>query len=164
MGIEQKFSNKKLDQLLQEIPNILSQEIIRSFSYLGEECIRKVRDRSGDDSWYDQTGNLRSSIGYAVIEDGRKIIESAFRTVKNGTQGANEGKKMIDELASQYAKTYALVVVAGMDYAEYVEAMKGKDVLASTEIWAKLEINKYLEKSLERAYGRISKLQHQFGL
>lgn len=165
MGIEQKFSNNKLDQLLQEIPQILSQEIIRSFSYLGEQCVKRIRDRSGDDSWYDQTGNLRSSIGYAVIENGKKIIESAFQSVKpTANEGANEGRKMIDELATQYANTYALVVVAGMEYAEYVEAMKGKDVLASTEIWAKREMQRYLDKSLERAYGRIMSLQHKLGL
>lgn len=164
MGIARKFSSNNLDRFLKEIPKIVSGEIIRSFSYLGEQCVKRIRERSADDSWYDQTGNLRSSIGYAVIEDGRKIIESAFQQVANGTQGANEGRKLIDELASQYAKTYALVVVAGMEYAEYVEAMKGKDVLASTEIWAKQQLQQYLNKSLERAYGRIQKLQHQLGL
>lgn len=164
MGIKQSFSSNKLDLFLQTIPQIVSEEIIRSLSYLGEQSIKRIRDRSGDESWYDQTGNLRSSIGYAVIEDGKKIIESAFKTVKNGLQGAEAGRKLIDELASQYSKTYALVVVAGMEYAEYVEAMKNKDVLASAEIWAKQQINRYLEKSLERAYGRIFKLQTQLGL
>lgn len=71
---------------------------------------------------------------------------------------------MIEELASKYAETYALVVVAAMEYADFVEAMKNKDVLASTELWAKREINQYLDKSLERAYGKILKLQQQLGL
>lgn len=164
MAIKRAFSPKKIDELLIAIPTVISEEIIRSFSYLGEQCVKAIRDRSGDDSWYDQTGNLRSSIGYAVIEDGRKIIESAFPTVKEGTKGANEGRKMIDELAREYARTYALVVVAGMDYAEYVEAMKNKDVLATTEVWAKTKVNEYLQKSLNRAQDRINALQGKLGL
>lgn len=158
MGIEKTFSPRRLDDILQIIPAVFSEEIIRAFSRLGEECIIKIRDRSADESWYDQTGNLRSSIGYAVIEDGKKIIESAFPVIKEGTQGANEGRKMVDELAKEYAKTYALVVVAGMEYAEYVEAMKNKDVLASTEIWAKGIINSYLQNALMRVEKRIQKL------
>lgn len=164
MGIEAEFSSKQLDSFMEEVPKIISQEIIRAFSYLGEQCVKRIRDRSADESWYDQTGNLRSSIGYAVIEDGRKIIESAFPVIKNGREGANKGRLLIDELASLYAKTYAMVVVAGMEYAEYVEAMNGKDVLASTEIWAKQQVDTYLKKSLLRAKNRIQKLQRQVGL
>lgn len=164
MAIKSTVSPNKIDELLTAIPAVVSEEIIRSFSYLGEQCVKAVRDRSGDDSWFDQTGNLRSSIGYAVIEDGRKIIESAFNVVKTGTQGANEGRKMIDTLAQEYAKTYAMVVVAGMEYAEYVEAMEGKDVLASTEVWAKSKVNEYLQKSMIRAQDRIQALQRKLGL
>ena len=146
------------------IPDILAGEIVRAFSYLGEQCVKRVRDRTGDESWYDQTGNLRSSIGYAVYEQGKAIIQSAFEQVKKGSQGPIEGRKMVDELASKYSQTYALVVVAGMEYSEYVEAMKCKDVLASTELFAKSKMNEYLEKAKERAFGKILQLQHQLGL
>lgn len=149
---------------MNSIPEIMSQEIIRTLSSLGEQCVRNIRDKSADTSWYDQTGNLRSSIGYAVIEDGKKIIESAFSVVKEGSKGSEQGRKMIDELAALYSRTYALVVVAGMEYAEYVEAMKNKDVLASTEIWAKSKINEYLSKAINRANDRIYKLQKELGL
>ena len=164
MAIIQTTPKKAVDDFLRAIPSIISGEIIRAFSYLGEQCVKKVRDRPGDKSWNDQTGNLRSSVGYAVYEEGRTIIESAFNVVGKGSFGSSEGKKMIEELASKYAETYALVVVAAMEYADFVEAMKNKDVLASTELWAKREINQYLDKSLERAYGKILKLQQQLGL
>ena len=147
-----------------EVPKILQEEIFRALAYLGEQCIRRIRDRSGEDSWFDQTGNLRSSIGYAIYGQGRKIIESTFAVVKNGSQGATEGKRMIDELASKYAETFALVVVAGMEYADLVEAMNNKDVLASTELWAKAEVQKYLDRSKTRAENRIIKLYQQLGL
>lgn len=150
--------------LMDAAPRILQEEIIRALSYLGEQCIIRIRDRSGKESWFDQTGNLRSSIGYAVFEQGREVIKSAFNVVKNGAQGSADGKKMIDELASKYSETYALVVVAGMEYADYVEAMENKDVLASTELWAKQEVQRYLDRAKERAIIRITKLYQQLGL
>ena len=155
MGIKFTTPQEAIDDLMNVIPAIIESEIIRAFSYLGEQCIKRIRDRGPKESWFDQTGNLRSSIGYAVYDYGKKVIESTFEVVKNGSQGASVGRKVIDDLASKYAETYALVVVAGMDYAEAVEARDNKDVLASTELWAKQEIQKYLNKALERAYGKI---------
>ncbi len=164
MGIECTTPKKVVDEFMNALPSIIDGEITRALSYLGEQCVKKVRDRAGTDSWFDQTGNLRSSIGYAVYGEGRKIIESAFSIVKQGSQGAEEGKRMIDELASRYAETYAMVVVAGMGYADAVEARENKDVLASTELWAKQEVNKYLNQAVERARSNILKLQQKFGL
>lgn len=152
------------NDLMADVPKILQEEIVNALAYLGEQCIIKIRDRSGEESWFDQTGNLRSSIGYAIYGYGRKVIESAFNVIKSGSQGAAEGKRMIDDLASRYAETFALVVVAGMDYADIVEAMETKDVLASTELWAKQEVQKYLDRAKEKAVRRIAQLQKQLGL
>ncbi len=153
----------KFNNLMADIPGILHEEIFRSLSYLAEQCIARIRDRSGEDSWFDQTGNLRSSIGYAIYSEGRKLIESSFDVVRKGSYGAAHGKQMVDELASKYAETYALVVVAGMEYADFVEAMNNKDVLASTELWAKAEVYKYLDRAKTRAENRILKLYQQLG-
>lgn len=152
------------NELMDFIPRIFQEEIFRTLAYLGEQSIARIRDRAGEDSWFDQTGNLRSSIGYAIYGEGRKIIESTFAVVKNGTQGAAEGKRMIDELASKYAETFALVVVAGMEYADAVEARDNKDVLASTELWAKAKVQEYLDRAKEKAIRRIKKMQQQMGL
>lgn len=138
---------------------IMREEIVRAFSYLGEQSIEKARDRDEVDSWFDHTGNLRSSIGYSVYEHGKKLIESAFTPIKGGTLGKSEGQKMVEELASNYSSTYALVVVAAMSYADYVEACKNKDVLASTEIWAKSKVDDYLKKAVERATKRINAIK-----
>lgn len=153
-----------VSQLMDAIPDILHQEIVRAFSYLGEQCVRRVRDRAGDDSWFDQTANLRSSVGYAVYDKGRLLIESAFEQVGAGSAGSAKGRQLVEELAAKYAQTYALVVLAGMEYADFVEAMKNKDVLASTELWARSRLEEYLEKAKIRALGRISQLRRQLGL
>lgn len=146
-----------VDLYLKECTRILMEEINRGLYILGEKCVTKVRDRSYESSWIDHTGNLRSSIGYSVYNHGKKVIESAFNIVKGGKEGAEAGRKMVEDLASQYAQTYALVILAGMNYAEQVEKIETKDVLASTELWAKKEIDGIIEKSVGRAKKRIEK-------
>lgn len=152
------------NRLMEAIPGILQEEMFRALSYLGEQSIKRIRDRGPEESWFDQTGNLRSSIGYAVYGEGRKIIESAFEVVKDGNEGPSEGKRMIDELASKYAETFALVVVAGMEYADAVEARENKDVLASTELWAKAKVQEYIDRAKTRAENRIVKLYQKLGI
>ena len=158
MGVKMTTTKSQILNYISLSMKIVHDEIFRALSYLGEQCVIKIRDRSANESWIDQTGNLRSSIGYAIYEKGRKEIESAFKIVKTGVEGSSEGKKMIDELASSYSNTYALVVVAGMNYAEYVEAKDNKDVLASTELFARKEVGKYLSKAIKRAEAKIEKL------
>ena len=155
MGIKVKGINQ-LNSYLQRYRQIVYEELIRSLSYLGEQCVKKARDRAEEDSWFDHTGNLRSSVGYAVYEMGKKKIESAFPVIKQGGEGADEGKKMVDELARLYSKTYTLVVVAAMSYAEYVESMDNKDVLASTELWASSQIDAYMSRTKQRVEQRVA--------
>lgn len=157
MGI--KCENvSSFDNVLEKATKIVYEEMLRTLSYLGEQCVTRIKDRTAEESWIDQTGNLRSSIGYAVFDNGAKIMQSTFQQVLQGAEGVREGQQYVDMLASQYARTYALVVVAGMSYAEYVEAKESKDVLASTELWAKAKINEYLERGKTRAEKRINSL------
>lgn len=150
-------STQELDRIFTGIADIIREEMLRTLRYLGEQCNRRIRDRSAQESWIDRTGNLRSSIGYAVFEYGRLQMESAFKVVLDGGEGVEAGRRYVRELASEFAKTYALVVVAGMSYAEYVEAIESKDVLASTELWARSKIDEYMQKTRERTEKRINK-------
>ena len=148
----------EVDRILYKSLEILKDEITKNLVKLGEECIAKIRDRSKEESWIDRTGNLRSSIGYAVYDYGIKQIESAFQIVRNGNEGSSEGKKMISQLGNEYSNAYALVVVAGMNYASHVEALENKDVLASTELWAKSIVDSRLKRAKKAAVEKINKL------
>ena len=154
-----KTPKQAIDFFFRQALQIVHDEVDQALSYLGEQCIIRIRDRKAEESWIDQTGNLRSSIGYAICDYGKKYIESTFAVIRKGSEGASEGRKMVNELAAKYANVYALVVVAGMNYAEYVEAIDSKDVLASTEIWAKNKVNDYLKQAEQRAANRINKLK-----
>ena len=118
----------------------------------------RVRDREQSESWIDRTGNLRSSIGYAVYDYGRKAIESSFAAVRGGSEGSTAGREMVNRLASEYSNVYALVVVAAMNYADFVEAKENKDVLASTELWARSVVDKRLKNAVDKALSRINKM------
>lgn len=159
MGIKCSVSSASLKRYFIKCHNIIAQEIKRALLRLGEESVAKIRDRGADESWIDHTGNLRSSIGYAIYNYGKVEIESAFAVVNQGTEGAQVGRELIRELASLYADTYALVILAGMDYASDVEAIESKDVLASTELWAKKVVSTYMEKAKERAEKKINDLK-----
>ena len=159
MGIKASFTNSSLDNYFAQVLQIAKEETTRTLSYLGEQCIARIRNRSGEESWFDRTGNLRSSIGYGVFEHGKKQIESTFAQVLGGTEGSAKGRAYVEQLAQQYADTYALIVVAGMDYAEIVEALDNKDVLASTELWAKQEIERYMTITKYRIEKRVRKLE-----
>lgn len=83
--------------------------------------------------YQDQTGNLSSSIGYCILRDGEIIREGGFRIVKNGAEGAARGREYLHQLAQEHKEGIVLLIVAGMEYAGYVEA-RGFDVLDSAEI------------------------------
>jgi hypothetical protein len=156
MAITQHTPQAQIDALFNSIAQIVAEEMQTALVRLGEMCVTRVRDRSGEESWIDQTGNLRSSIGYAVYDHGKEIFRSQFRQVLNGADGPSAGQRMIEALAAQYSNTYALVVVAGMSYAEYVEAMRNKDVLASTKLWAEKQVANTLKLAMQKAEKRIN--------
>lgn len=146
MGIRMTTKLDEIHNMLMKEAERVKKLTIRTLSYLGEQCVTRVRDRDGDKSWYDQSGNLRSSVGYVIAHNGSIVQYSDFNQVKQGSEGSKAGKDLTEELVKRYSNDYVLVVVAGMNYAEYVEAMDNKDVLASTELWAKDRIPMMFEK------------------
>ena len=120
--------------------------IVHALSYLGELCVIEARDRPQEVSWIDRSGNLRSSIGYAIAHNGKILRYSDFTQVKQGNDGVKEGKTFAEEIARKFTNGYVLVVVAGMNYAELVEAMESKNVLASAELFARKKLPEMMSK------------------
>ncbi len=146
MGIKLVTSESAIhDAIIQEIDRV-NKLTLRALSYLGEKCVIEARDRSPEESWIDRTGNLRSSIGYVIASEGKIIKYSDFTVVKNGSDGPEAGKALAEEIAKKYRSGYVLVVVAGMSYAEYVEAMDNKVVLASAELFARQQLPSMMHK------------------
>lgn len=159
MGIKLTTAHDALGNFFRQAFEIIRQEMLICFTKLGEESIVRIRDRSAEESWIDHTANLRSSIGYAVYDHANKVIESTFETVGNGSEGSAEGRKMVEELIKEYSKVYALVVVAAMNYADFVEAKENKDVLASTELWARSVVDGKIKLAVDKAVKRINQIR-----
>lgn len=66
---------------------------------------------------------------------------------------------MVADLAKEYSQVYALVVVAAMNYADFVEAKENKDVLASTELWARSVVDGKLKLAVDKAVSRINQIK-----
>lgn len=148
---------REMRKYFQKVEGILVKAVREAFAMCGEEAVAFAKDRPQDESWYDHTGNLRSSIGYGLYEHGLNIITSSFRGA--GAEGVTTGEKMIKELAEEYRDAaISLVVVAGMNYAEYVEAIDGKDVLASAELKAKSRIDGILRRAINNAEKEIERI------
>lgn len=79
MGIRMTTSASALDAFLQRAARKIQENVLKALSKLGDESVVRIRNRSAKESWIDHTGNLRSSIGFAVYEQGSKYMESAFR-------------------------------------------------------------------------------------
>lgn len=126
MGIKPNFSNKDLDKLNQFIIDDTLQKCIKAYLYLGENVVAHAKQSVG---FMDQTGNLRSSIGYVLFVNGQVYKEF----YEGRALGTSEGKQFARELASRAKKAQlVLVFTAGMNYAYSVES-RGYNVLAASE-------------------------------
>lgn len=153
MGITMKTKMSDVKKLIMSEIDRVELLTVRALSRLGDECVKVARDRTPEASWTDRTGNLRSSIGYVIANNGKVIHYSDFKQVKQGNEGTKVGKDLATEIVNRTVGDYVLVVVAGMNYAEFVEARDNKDVLATPELFAKKELPKMMEK-LERQFAK----------
>jgi S-methylmethionine-dependent homocysteine/selenocysteine methylase len=102
--------------------------------YVGLEFVKEARTAR---RYIDRTGNLRSSIGYFVLEEGKVVKKGGFSPVSStATAGPSEGREFIAKIASEYPEGIVLIGVAGMSYAAYVEA-HGLNVTDSATVLAK---------------------------
>ena len=118
----------EVDAYLEEQIQRIEQQTIYNLSYVGDRCSNEARSTN---SYKDQTGNLRSSIGYVIVKDGM----SDFTTVKNGREGTQGGAAFARQLVKEFPSGIVLIVVAGMNYAAHVSA-RGYNVLDSAELLA----------------------------
>ena len=110
----------------------LKTAIIYNLGFIGEQVLNAARSTN---SYKDQTGNLRSSLGYIISVDGDIVQMSDFQAVKEGIEGSKGGKEYALQLVQEFPNGIVLIVVAGMNYASYVSA-KGYDVIDSAELLA----------------------------
>lgn len=140
MGITANFNPNEIDDVFRELLEEVERQTIETLQHVGEEAVKLSRLPHAKD-WRDDTGNLRSSVGYTIFKDGTPL-KANFQAVGGGSEGIAQGEKLAAQVGGK-TQGYALVVVAGMKYAVYVES-KGRDVLTGAEAYAKQQIAREL--------------------
>lgn len=147
MPIKCTTPQSEIDAELRKALEEMNRKVIACLQYAGEAAVTEARSYNGK-AYTDQTSNLRSSTGYVIVKDGKIVETSAFDKAGSGTDGSKgeaNGKAYAKQLASQFPNGYALIVVAGMEYASYV-ADKGYNVLDSSERIARQVAQQLLSK------------------
>lgn len=143
MGIEVNFTTEDVRKRFDAFLKKVQEGQIKRLMKLGEMCVNHARSVPKEQGFEDQTGNLRSSIGYAVFVDGI-AVHSFYDTVKGGVTGERTGRALAEKVGGE-TNGICLVVTAGMNYALHVES-KGRDVLTGAERLAERELPRMLEE------------------
>lgn len=145
MAIKPNFTKDDVRKRFDAFLNEVEKKQIARLQRLGEMCLVEARTNKG---YMMQTGALLSSTGYEVFVDGIAIhsqFDAASGAESNAAEMGIKSGQSIAETIGKGTKGIALVVVAGMNYAAYVEA-KGYNVLSSAEHLAERELPRMLEK------------------
>ena len=147
--ISKTETRKIRDRIGMKIQDIY-QLLFEQLSYIGEEAVKIARQKG---SYSDVTGNLRSSIGYCILDDGNPIVNGKTERFEgkkgHGEKGEAASQELLAKLRSKFPQGVVLIVCAGMNYAAYVENVRHKDVLTSAELRAEVLAKKLLGSILE---------------
>lgn len=128
----------------------IEKRILNRLVEIGEKCVAIARERG---SYGNQTGNLRSSIGYVILKDGEEVTKGAsaqFSGPKgDGSDGIRMASLMPAKIQALYPMGIVLAVFAGMNYAVYVEAIHHKDVVTTAKLLMDKLVHQRLDEFLE---------------
>ena len=134
-----KIVNNNIKGTVMAFQKRIETAVIFQLQKLGEELVKYAKDQH---NYQDQTGNLTNSIGYAVVKQG-KILNYGGE-IQSG-EGAAEGLKTAQQMAATLPNSFSLIIVAGMNYAAYVEA-KGYNVILPAQLKAMKDFPEVIKK------------------
>lgn len=147
--LELDMTPAELDQLYKQQIEEMDAQTLEAFKRVLARALEIQRAKMKADGGYnDDTGQLRSSTGGLIYRDGKVLFED-FQLAPYGTDkspGLQTGReKAFAELRE--SQGWGITLVAGMEYASWVEKNHGLTVLSM----ARSEI----EKSLDQAFNEI---------
>lgn len=144
-----KWTNQRdLDLEFIRVKEEYDRKAIVFLQTVGERVVKYAREHG---TYTDQTGNLRHSIGYVIVQYGKVVTEN-FSNGQGFPEAQENARKSALSVVQNLPKTKTFLVwVAGMEYARYVEA-KGYDVIEGSGNWVeskaetlKAEFRRYLK-------------------
>lgn len=117
---------------------------------LKRACLEMVKRAKQTDTYKDRTSKLRSSIGCVLYHKGTEVFnyfesEGGERGEQGVSQGLSFARSKADESGSPL---FVAVVVAGAEYARYVEA-KGFDVLTGSAYGFESDVRTQIEQGID---------------
>ncbi|WP_259014454.1 hypothetical protein [Emticicia fluvialis] len=154
MALKSTFSHADIRKELEAGIKQVKEAFLQILKQAGEESVQIARANAHT---IDASGRLAASIGYVIVADGMVVAKDflpmpdAPASAPDGTEAeppvneAQQGESLAYELAAQYGKGYALIVVSGSEYAVQAESMS-KDVLTGAEMYVGKTVTDALEK------------------
>lgn len=143
------FSDGGLGKFFEHFQEKADSKIKAILIRAGEDFVTIARENG---SYTDITGNLRSSIGYAVVKDGNVVFGKVTPAEKGSDKdtGMREARRLMETLSHEHNTGWVLIGVAGMDYALFVETVSSRDVISSGYIATKRHLRQTIKKALEK--------------
>jgi hypothetical protein len=141
--LQPKFNAQQIRQYLAKQKELIENSILERFNRLGEVFVTNARNNN---TYQDQSGNLRSSIGYMIFKNGEVIFEAFPGSQSIGVQAAKEVAQQV--FRDNPNNGFVFIGVAGMEYALAVES-KGYDVITGSSIVAETALKKSMKQLQE---------------
>lgn len=148
MGLIPRFTSADILRDLQKGRQQIENGIVRILQKVGEQFVAEARANVNvgglfpKGNYKDHTANLRSSIGYFVLNNGIIVTENLY----GNAEGESAAKSAMEKIPKS---GYQLICVAGMDYASYVQS-KGYNVIRVQQDFALVNAEKLLMQFRDR--------------
>lgn len=144
-----KLRNKQaVANYIQEETKRIEAALIFGLEYLVEKMVNHAKKSAG---YEDQTSNLKSSIGGVLLKNKKPVTFRGFVNEGTATDGAQTGLEFLNSKISEMQDGYVILIVAGKEYASYVENFHELNVLKKTELKMQSEFPKMINR-VRRAF------------
>lgn len=143
-GFRAMFTRGQVAEYMQDWAQGIDNKILKTLQYTGEQFVKTARLNK---TYKDDTGNLRSSIGYIILKDG-EVVDESFELSEKGTDrytGLSKARETANKIASENPNGWVLIGVAGMEYAAAVEA-KNYDVITGAGMKAEALLKRLMNQ------------------
>lgn len=142
ISVEPNFDMRSIHNYMEKKVKEQMDAVVAYLNQKGIEYTNIARRKTlAKEPYNNITFNLVSSVGFAIARDG-VIVQSYFPLSGTGAQGKAKGEVLAERVAREYSgpSDIVLVLVAGEDYATFVQA-KGKDVVSASSNAFELFLN-----------------------
>lgn len=146
MGMIRQFGDgyiTKQVQYFQQQVELAMKLLLQEF---GEKLVAFAKDTH---TYTDRTGNLTNSISYAIVRHKEILYYNEVQREEANAAALKVAMKMAESLSD----AYSLIVVAGMNYAAFVES-RGYNVILPAELKAKQEFTNKVKLLIDRVNKR----------